>query len=172
MQDRNSTLPRFLTQHHKRVILGGWLKAIDGFERHTPDGELGGKGYPDVEMFDWCKKINAFEDMCTLQSCAGHRRYADDETSRLYDTGCLWIWLSSRLSNRFHKSAYLLALRPEMESVATRYAGWGQEFAEIRFDGMNLGQSSLDDSMTEILVFLTRLSVPGINALKPIGGPR
>ena len=153
---QNSTLPRFLTQHHKRVILDGWLKAVEDFKQNRPEGELGRTGYPDLEMFDWCKKINAFEGMCTLQSCAGHRRYDDDETSRLYDTGCLWIWLSSGLSSRFHESAHLLALRPEMESVATRYAGWGQEFAEMRFDGMNLGQSNLDDSMTEILAFLTR----------------
>ena len=171
MQGKELKLPRFLTQHHKREILDGWLKCVEDFERNRPDGELGGRGYPDVEMFDWCKKINAFEDMCTLQSCAGHRRYDDDGTC-WQDTGRLWIWLSSRLSGRFHESAPLLALRPGMESVATRYAGWGQEFAEIQFAGMNLGQSNLDDSMTEILMFLTRLSVPGMNDLKPIGGPR
>lgn len=112
---------RFLTPEGKAAAIAEW-KAVRTKPR--PDGDLGGKGWPDLEIIPLVDALNDFPGICTLQSCAGHGE----------DRGHLWVWLSVELSSAFNQWGHVLARLPGIERVWRDYSSWGQEIAVVEFD--------------------------------------
>jgi hypothetical protein len=116
----------------------------------TPLDDRGGRGFPDTDIVPWCDRLNAMPGVCTLQSCAGHRR------DGYLTSGHLWLWLAPDVCEAFRRRAFELArLSPPIERVTTRYAAWGQEIACVEFAGNE--RDRLAESMRVILAFFSDL---------------
>jgi hypothetical protein len=138
--------PRYLDPVQKGRVIANW-RALRAEPR--PSGDLGGKGYPDPEMFPWTDRLNDLRWVCTLQSCAGHR--APD--GHIWN-GQLWLWLDEAASRTANARAFgLVAKHPLIEHMRRIYHDSGQEILDLVF----MGGSALDRSMGEILSWLTSL---------------
>ena len=126
-------------------------------KQSIPDGELGGKGYPDPDIIAFCNWLNTFDGVCTLSSCAGH---LPSDTEGEY-SGVLWVWFDKKRTERFRKHVFELP-RPPIEFVRQVYLdGSGQrqgtgnqkEIVEFTFAGNNKGPGALDESLSALQVF-------------------
>lgn len=134
---------RYLSEPRKARELAQWRQLL-------ADRSLaGGVGDPDPEIIQWCERINALPEVCTLQSCAGHER------NGVRDSGHLWLWFSPRKALAFWQRAFELARSTEIERISTIYQPWGQEVVLIEFRGAPDGQ--LESSGQKILAFLSSL---------------
>jgi hypothetical protein len=141
--------PRFVTSELKAAELARWaaLKAAP-----RPEGFIGGTGWPDPEIFEWCDRVNALPGVCTLQSCAGHK-HPEGHTWN----GQLWLWLDAPTSRAFNGRAYRLVHHwPLIERVNRMYHDDGREIADVIFRGAGTGQ--LETSMAVLLGFLRELA--------------
>jgi hypothetical protein len=146
--------PRFLSEDEKKDEVATWNSLC---QKGRPEGEIGGRGYPDPEMIPWCAKLNAIRGVCTLQSCAGHRSVHDNSIA---SPGKLWIRLDPVVSALFDTQAFRLSAKVgHIEEVARLYASWGKEIASITFAGNE--RDSLNDSMRLIVAFFHQLRVKG-----------
>ena len=147
MNDLVGTCPRYLSPEAKERLLADWAKTK---ATPLPEGELGGRGWPDPNIFPLCDALNALPGVCTLQSCAGHLIVlADGSENR--QPGHLWLWLSAAVSAEFDRCAFDLATSPTIDWIRRCYGGWGQEITEIIFAGDDRGQ--LAESSAVILAF-------------------
>ena len=142
---------RYLTTEEKVKELACWERLCADLPPDVPD-EGDERGFPDPPMISWCAMLNALDGICTMQSCAGHKRADGSLTS-----GVLWLKLSRNLSARFDCVAFSLAKQPGIEWVSRLYRGYGEEIASIGFQGND--HSTLDKSMSKILKFLSDLTV-------------
>ena len=150
---------RFLTPDSKRDILAQWEREKQAWRV----GEIKGPGEPDTDIVPCCDAINALSGICTLQSCAGHRK------GRYQTNGHLWLWMDEVAHARFTANAFLLLNNQDyIDSVDTRFLHDGKEIAFVAFFGNERGK--LDASMTFIYGFLCgiasekmlRPAVPGL----------
>jgi hypothetical protein len=117
---------RFLTASRKAAVIAEWEAA----KLDWRNGRLQGVGAPDQPMLAWCDKINALPGLCTLQSCAGHRR------GSIYETAHLWLWMTREVAARFDEAAPRLARQTEeIDSVSKLFMRDGKEVASIYFYG-------------------------------------
>lgn len=79
------------------------------------EGETG-RGSFDWPMLPWLARLNRIADVCTLQSCTGHR-HADGGL----DSGTIWIRLSERAMRRCEPDLGSLARLPRIERVRIEY---------------------------------------------------
>lgn len=158
---------RYLTLTSKDRELAYWRVQRDEFLANPPEGRahLGGLGYPDPEIFEWCDRINALPGICTLQSCCGHI-HPDGGMS----SGNLWLWFSEPVSVAFDRHAMELARQPccRDERVRRIYHDNGQEIADLTFKGMERGEPQFRASMETIVLFLRQLL--GIGRLRRANG--
>lgn len=106
---------RFLTPESKAATLAEWGERKKDSLR--PDGDEGGAGYVDPEMFPICDAVNAIDGVCTLQSCCGHWREYEGDRQRY--AAELWLWLSEPIFKRWTKHAWRLKSIPLFEVVRT-----------------------------------------------------
>lgn len=133
---------RWLTPDAKAAILREW--------QHTRATVAEGLGAPDAEILPLCNKLNEIPGVCTLQSCAGHKR------ARYRESAHLWLWLSEDLSREFDAQAFAFASEEGIEAVKRRYTPWGQEVTMITFAGKE--RSGLERSADTIASFFDRLA--------------
>lgn len=134
---------RFLTADGKRDILAAWMRTKQAWH----SGEINGPGKPDADIVPWCDRINELPGICTVQSCAGHRK------GRYQTNGHLWLWMDEVAHVRFIANAFLLLdNRDYIDSVDTRFLHEGKEIVFVTFFGNERGK--LDVSMTFIYGFL------------------
>ena len=140
---------RYLSPAEKVHVLAGW----DARKREPrPDGDLGGRGYPDPEIFGLCNALNAIPGVCTLQSCAGHRLGPMN-----LQPGHLWLRLDETLSGRFRQTVFDLLRQPTIQGIATLYHFGDREIVEIVFDGTERGAACFERSVIEISAFFAGL---------------
>lgn len=140
-------MTRYLTSEAKQHQLVEWRRTLTDW-RHAgrPEHET---GWPDPSIIDWVERINAVPGVCTLQSCAGHRR------GEYQEAGHLWLAFNSTTADAFHRRAFELATNPAIERVATCYHVDGREIVIIEFQGEERG--ALNASLDTILRFLVSL---------------
>lgn len=150
--------PRYLTPDTKDRELASWMEARGIFLTQFPvesRAGLGGRGYPDPEMFEWCDLLNAtFPGVCTLQSCCGH---ALPEYGSVHAPGSFWLWLSQPMSRMFNRFAFDLARQPCMERVTRIYHDVGQEIADLQFKGLERGVAQFHESINVIVAFFRKV---------------
>lgn len=144
---------RWLTPEEKAREVGAW-DAVKG--QDVPE-DSGGRGFPDPDMVPWCDRLNALPGVCTVQSCAGHRR-ADGYMS----SGHLWVRLDEGMAQAFDRRALDLAAHDYIEEVARVYKPWGAEVASITFAGNE--RNLLPTSMGTILRFFATLAEETLGA--------
>ncbi len=137
---------RYLTPELKRSILPVWNRAK---AEPLPLGDLAGCGWPDPEIIPLCNALNVLPGVCTLQSCAGHKK-----ESR-FICGHLWIVLDESMSYKFEQRAFELAHHKNIEWLSKVYSSWGQEVICIEFLGNERGL--LQASMEVVLGFFKSL---------------
>lgn len=142
---------RFLTLEEKQQRLEQWHR-----ERRLPRpaGPLGGRGFPDPDIFPLCDALNALPGICTIQSCAGHPRlrYADGATHCAH----LWVRLDEQTAKAFDARVFELADdRDHFEEVVRLYSRGEGEVFSIEFRGNESGL--LEESSTIILHFFQSL---------------
>ena len=139
-----------LTEAAKTKELERWEMLKAG-----PRGK-GGMGFPDDRIVALCDTINTIPGACTLQSCAGHPRTAEQKWSA---PGQLWLWLDSSMFNAFIHAAPAFAKQDGIEEVRLLFGRYNDDrvVADIMFDGDDKG--TLDASAGLILAFLGELSV-------------
>ena len=104
-----------------------------------PPGNIGGKGYPDSDMYGFCDWLNEYPGVYTLQSCAGHVGYKNQGEY----SGNLWVYLPKRYSKKMRKRATSLVY-PPIEYVRLLFRPSG-EIWDIGFAGNNCGR--LEESL-------------------------
>ena len=100
-----------------------------------PSGDLGGRGYPDHDILPFCDWLNSFDEIYTLQSCAGHLA----REGHIESQGRLWVWIGGNLLDLFRIGACELSMSPFIDRVCSIYSEQG-EFVEITFLGNESGQ--------------------------------
>lgn len=138
---------RYLSPTAKRRVLGEWARIL---ATSPPKQNGGSRGHSDPDIIPWCERLNALPGVCTLQSCAGHRR------GRWRDPAHLWIWLDRPMSELFDRQALGLARNPLIERVERLYTSWGSEVAAITFAGND--RDLLGESMNVVLAFFESLA--------------
>ena len=136
---------RHLLEQEKVRVLAAW----DQYRQDFPND--GAYGHPDPSMNPWCDAINALPGVCTVQSCSGHRRDIGSLSS-----GGLWLRLDEPASNRFDSLAFELARKPGIERVYRLYSSWGEEIADISFQGEEYG--CLNETMETVMEFLRKIT--------------
>lgn len=116
---------RWLTHADKDGVLAEWERTKSEWR----SGALSGVGAPDGEIVPWCDRINTLPGVCTLQSCAGHRR------GKTLSSAHLWLWLSPQAQSRFDQNAFVLLKSDMVDWVATHYEADGKQIASITFYG-------------------------------------
>lgn len=166
------TIQRHLTPEAKVRELLAWERARTEFlAGPPPDRFIGGHGYHDPPIFPHVDALNAIDGVCTLQSCSGHRCTAASHCSWCAEntditaggdegahvsSGQLWLWLSGRMSRRFHQRVFYLAMQPLVEKVSVHYHVEGKEIVDLVFRGHGTGE--LDSAMRVIVPFFQELS--------------
>lgn len=141
---------RYLTESEKAAVIASWETQCSNLPDDMPScGDE--RGYPDPPMIQWCRIINQLPGICTIQSCAGHRR-ADGTLN----SGHLWVRLSRDMSARFDEIAMSLAAQPGIEQVSRLYTRWGAEVVSLVFLGNERGH--LERSMQTVVQSLTALA--------------
>jgi hypothetical protein len=138
---------RYLSPEAKARVLLQWEAAK---AQQSPSGDLGGRGYPDLEIVPLCDALNTLPGICTLQSCSGHPN--GDQHRPAGNTGLLWLWLDEPTSYEFDRVGSVLARLPGIETVSRRYSPWGQEITAIEFDGR------FSQAIESVMVFFSTLS--------------
>jgi hypothetical protein len=150
---------RYLTDREKVDAVADWKRLCEALPDDVPPcGDE--RGFPDPPIVAWCNEINALPGICTVQSCAGHRRLDGTLIS-----GHLWVRLSRDVSARFDEAALSLAAQPGIEQVSKLFGRWGAELAMITFLGSE--RDHLERSMRVVLRFLGELATPGRCPLFP-----
>ena len=149
-------MDRHLTDSEKVRIIRDWEKKLSKSDYSS----RGDTGLPDRDIIHWCQAINRLSGVCTLQSCAGH-----SDPNGYVSAGHLWLRFSTDVSDRFHRSAMDLASQPGMERVSVLFSGWGQEIAELIFQGNERGH--LEESASTILAFLRGITTVYSCSLPP-----
>jgi len=152
---------RFLTPEEKRDHLDTWRRLRADFEHQRRDLEgefLGGRGYPDLAVYELTDRLNAIDGVCTVQSCAGHRQLApsDDAEERVWN-GQVWLRLSEVMMEWFLRSVYTLSSTSEIERVQLIFDRWGGDVVDIVFQGMNKGPVQLARSSDLVVWFFEGL---------------
>ena len=144
---RGELVARYLTEAEKARNLQSWEEACYALPSDLPEaGDE--RGFPDPPMIEWCRRLNVLDGVCTVQSCAGHRR--DDGSVA---SGHVWLRFSREIAARFDETALSLAAQPGIEQVSRLYAPWGAEISAITFHGNE--RARLNQSMHVILAFVT-----------------
>ena len=136
-------MARYLTAGEKTRRLAEWESLRS---QPLPDGDCGGRGYPDPDIFPLCDYLNALPGVCTLQSCAGHR-----SREGLISSAHLWLKLDRTSARRFKKNAFVLAGDDHIERLGLSYMPDEGEVVEIIFKGNERGM--LVDSALPIASF-------------------
>ena len=109
----------------------------------------------DVEMIDWCARLNAIPGVETRQSCSGHRVGDVGKAEGLYayeTNGTLWFicsWMTPDV-------AFALARIPTMDRVELIFFPDGDAVWDLSFAGKN--KNCLAISMGAILQILSTQS--------------
>lgn len=123
-------MSRYLTLEEKVTILYWWELAK---LRKLPERQdIGGRGYPDPEIFSLCDRLNEISGVCTLQSCAGHD--AEHSDGGIYPAN-LWIKLSDSMAEMFEikVSRFQRYMHPWVARVGKHWQPDGEEIVEITF---------------------------------------
>ena len=112
--------------------------------RPIPNGDLGGRGFPDPDILPFCDWLNTFDGVYTLQSCAGHSNSERNGAAK----GHIWVWLDKPFQSRLSARACKL-VQPPLEQINLRYIPEG-EFIEIIFEGNESGR--LNESLAALKV--------------------
>lgn len=140
---------RYLTRDEKVNVLQAWEAMCQTLPEDVPNcGDE--RGFPDPPMIDWCAALNALDGVCTVQSCAGHKR-----PDGALDSGHLWLRLDSEMTARFDAKALALANAAGIERVSRLYTKWGAEITEVVFLGNE--RRHLERSMQSVLGFFRTL---------------
>ena len=154
---------RFMNEIDKAAEMRGWAMAK---QTPIPTGFVGGRGYPDPEMFAWCDRLNALSRLCTLQSCAGHKCTPELHCEPCSDwatfsaggggehiwNGQLWLWPDEKLARWCYDHLPSLALlKPRIDKVGLLWHVECREIIDIQFQGAGHGQ--LENSMSNIVAF-------------------
>jgi hypothetical protein len=134
--ERFDPLTRWLTPASKESVLSDWERTKSEWR----SGALSGVGAPDGDIVPWCDLINALPGICTLQSCAGHRR------GKMLSSAHVWLWLSREAQRRFDQNAFVLLRSDMVDWVSTHHQADGKQIASITFYGNEramFGQSIL-----------------------------
>jgi hypothetical protein len=142
----SETTQRYLTPGAKAIVLARWAQT----QRENTQGRIGDV---DPDIVPWCDAINVLQGVCTLQSCAGHRRQPD-----WIESAGFWLWLDEPMSRAFDALAFELATHPLMKQVTRRYRPYGQEVVDIEACGNGDGHGALGASMGVLLRFLRKLT--------------
>lgn len=122
---------RYMTPGGKAKEMAFWEKSQR--ESVKPEGDTGGMGYVDREIVPFCDAINKIEYVCTLQSCAGHRREHPDKPGTTYfQPAQLWLWLRRNEAKKLYSKAAGLAGRDWVDSLKIQIID-GREIADIIF---------------------------------------
>lgn len=145
---------RYLTPAAKDAELAEWRAKQAAPLPAPPEGRenLGGRGWPDPEIFEACELLNALPGVCTLQSCSGH-----PGDGPYVNKGHLWIWPSEEIATAFYRRAFELALHPRIEQCKVRFQGYGREVIDIDFDGLESGEGMLEESTEALVAFFEAL---------------
>lgn len=150
---------RWLTPDEKEREVSYWLSYRENgpFSIPPPEGELGGLGYPDPEIFALTDRLNAIDGVCTVQSCAGHR--IKHETGDYVHFGQLWLRLSEDMSLAFYRHGF--EWRRANQGLITQCAIWFQsydnEVVDIRFNGLEVSPDAFAQSARLIGEFFEAL---------------
>lgn len=135
---------RYLTTDAKLGVMAEWEKTK---VMPCPDGDLGGRGFPDPEIIPLCDTLNMLPGICTLQSCAGH--IGGERERPNGETGLLWLWLDFATSQVLDCFTHVADRLPGIESVSRRYTDWGQEIVVIEFSG------DFERACESVIIFFT-----------------
>ena len=148
------TATSYMTEVAKCGVLEQWEETKKN-PRPGTETELGGRGYADPSMFEWCDRINSIPSVVTLQSCAGHRLEDAREPGQFYmNSGCLWLWMSEAMTHEYMKHAAEFAAQSvlHIERVALLFNSEGRVIADLGYQGNE--REKLPVSMGLILGFL------------------
>ena len=151
MKNNNRKHTRYLTQEEKTRELHYWYDYMKELPPRPAHQQIKVEdGIQDSEMIPWCNLINELPDVCTLQSCSGHK-YPDGSMC----SGALWLRLTEKASNNFDKFVFNLSKQKEIESVSRDYTSYGEEVIEIYFRGIDF--QSVNKAMEKVLEFVEKL---------------
>lgn len=140
-------MSRWLTDEDKAAQLYQWYKLRRGT---IPDRkDLGGRGFPDRDIYDLTDQLNSIEGICTVQSCAGHLPETSD--GGIYP-GSLWLWMEETTQDWFREHVWELVSQDCIEQAAILYGRERtKDVVEILFAGNERGR--LAESSQAILKF-------------------
>lgn len=138
---------RYLNARAKAELLAEFRERR---QEAIPNGNVGGKGYPDPGILPFCDWLNSFDGVCTLQSCEGHR----ERMGHVATSGVLWIWFDKKLAEEFRSRAFEI-VTPPIERVSQVYSG-SMEYVEVVFNGTESGQ--LQESLAILGSFIESLA--------------
>lgn len=144
---------RYLSPAEKAHELEQWFEMLTTQRWQPSSTPKLDSGLPDAEMVPWCLRLNRLPGICTLQSCAGHKR------GKRHTSGHLWLRLDRRTSRAFDARASELAKQSGIESVSVLYRADGQTIASVFFQGNERGRLAV--SMRTICSFFERISRSG-----------
>ncbi len=133
----------FLTDREKADHLTRWSELRGCTSNPTAPGN------PDPAIFLLTNALNALDGVCTVQSCAGHRR------GQAIDAAHIWLRTSAPVFNAMLRSAPQLVEHDEIEELAVRYGRTASgPIIEIIFAGSERG--CLEQSSAILLDYVTR----------------
>jgi hypothetical protein len=167
-------MSRYMTPLGKVQELESWAKAKADRIANPPAGFSGGHGWPDPEVYAHVDRLNKLRQLCTLQSCAGHRctkelhceSCAHDwaqtgfwpgdggqfaEPVQHVWNGQLWLWPDERMAGYVYHNAVHLASLQGVEKCGVLWHVEGREIIDLQFRGA--GHGELDKSMAAIALF-------------------
>ncbi len=150
---------RHLTEGLKAAILKGWEQ-----RKVETAGRPWESGFPDPDVFLLCDQINAMPGICTVQSCAGHRKPCPDGESAWASEAHVWVRLDVRIEPAFDYAAFDLAGQPNIYGVGKRYCPTDGAVATVDFAGLDVAgtdehrQAALQDSMERVARFFAFVS--------------
>lgn len=156
---------RYLTQDIKARSLNHWLMAKDDYRQQKEDGTLpsrpGGMGYPDPEIYQLCDRLNAFDGICTMQSCAGHLHPEEEPGEDAMWSGELWIATTKPIQERFVYSVRELLQHDDIERARLIFLPDSPDVIDIIFQGMNKGLLTLNISANIICDYVEKIAEGG-----------
>lgn len=156
MSTRNSI--QHLTPELKHQVLLAW-EELKARGRVTGNKE-GGEGYPDEAVFPLCDRLNALDGVCTMQSCAGHRRPSADRVGQYIYPGEVWLWLSESMLRWFAEAAGRLAGQDGIEAVSVLYGRYDDNRAVVSIQFQGNEQGRLSSSSDKVGCFFEGASLP------------
>lgn len=124
-----------------------------------PDGQ-GGRGYIDLSIVPYLRRINRLNGVCTKQSCAGHILISAADGKEYTQPGNLWLRLSGGMAVQFRHCISDFVKSPLIERVSFLYL-WHDDRQEVQevvsVDFQGEGGNHFEDSMEKIVGFLIKL---------------